>query len=665
MVNHSETVFQVLCDPEFMKDVQDYLAYWIRPEGRVKSKCGVCDYMIDNKEQQTRLDLIKVCEFLTYLPKCIESVAVGWYIFKNELGLGVTEAVRSLPPSCVYKHLILGVCEKRDIQQEMEHVLFFYENNYVKKSGDDLSGGDADDDDEPSCKKLKNSDSAVLSDNEDNDDEEEGVVEKAMREDDEASKPKKVTLTEGEIRYTTLQASLAEWFKIQRENGCKMNYEMSNTLKVQCLYANCGEVSKCVSSKSLPVDTRDLVPRKWLERKGIDFEEYTRGEEMYGAGQIGFRRTNLGGAPLTSIPLSGTNVASGTSVGTKPIESKGGSCFNTMFNIEIVDPKRTPAGENMTLHEKNVKIDEEQNKAYVNLLRASNTLYKLHKLMCGLKDRGDYKIIHALGGEPCLSCAFMMEYRLRACMFSLTNEARAHMLKVKINSPRDSQEKIYNIPMKRRRDPHTGKFMTQDAPLDSGTLLRTEDYGMYNASFTPSLKQKMDCITSGVDMLGEQAMKIVSSREECFENTSNGISQCGIDTNDYSYDFMGEQLNYTAFSRAFGEWRHKFVFLPKTKNNEEEEVLKRNIFNHIMPLESPHIWCYTNPRLCAVETNIHSTTCVRCQMPIKVRMAELLCKVNRRPVQTMKNGINQVTSFHGMKYELNMINLLMGTKRKR
>lgn len=637
-----DTVFQVLSDPSFFKDVQDYLYFWTRPAGRQKSKCGVCEFMMDTEEVEVMKKIKPVCEFIGYLPKCFESVPVAWYLIKTHLGLSTQVAVNKLQPSAIFKHLLLKVCEKREIEKELEHACFFHTHDYVKKSEDG-------DDDGPPKKKLKtHSDkSDVLSDVEDftgGDD------------DDECGGGKKKKYTEGEIRYMDLHSSLMEWFKKQRQHCCEMNYKMNNSLKVNCLHANCGDLSSSVAAKSLPIDTRDMLPRIWLDKKGIDFTEYTTQEDMYGAGQVGVRRTNLGGAPLTNIPLGDGSSSRGDIV-SKPTTVSQPCFFNSMFHIETGDPAKTLVSDNETAEERNKRIDIKQEKMQVELMQAAGLIYKIHLLVKKIKNEGDFVLLYALLGEPCLSCAFMMDYRLRACVFSLANESRAHMLKVKINTSDDNQQKIYNIPMKRRRDPHSGKFLSKDAALDPDTVLRTEDFNLYNANYEPTLKQKVDCITSGVDMLGEEAVRRVAAREDVYESNKT-ISSTGIDTNDYSYDFMGEQISYTAFSRAFGEWRRKFPFFPKTKSGKEEEEFKIAMHAHIMPLSSPKIWCYTNPRVCAVESNLHTTTSLRCDLPLKVRLGEILCKVNKKQVSLIKNGIGFVTNYHGMKYELSMIDLL-------
>lgn len=638
---------EILSSDLFYREVTDYKNYWCQIERGSTVKCGICTFMISNEDNKIRQKLRRVCKYTSKFPVTTVSVFVVWYLFKTELEISTNFAIKNIEPYSVFKHLIMYMCPDKKIDGEIDDLFFFHKHDYVKKCGinaeesdeedEGLAGSDLNLGDFEDAKSCKHS-----SEYEDWMGEEGGRAackRKRGCEEDEPQPKKKKTkkVSEGEIRYASCVDRLNQWFKgMKTGQKCKLDYDVNNSLKISCLHANCGKLGTAIAGKKLPCDTRELISRKHLEKLGLSYDQYVNDDTLYGTGQIGVKRACLGGTDLTSIPIL-LDDEEDEEEEVEQSQDSGDMSFNTMFAIEesTVETYSQEEEEENEFQRKNV-IDDLQFKLHTQLKKMSATLYKLHKDSKKLVDIGEFAKIAMITGEPCLSCSFLVLYQFRASLAALINMSRAHMLKVRVNNPGHPSDRIYEIPLKRQRDPDSGKFVQS-----------TEKPFFYEKSYKPTLRQRVDCISTGVSMLGEKAVKIIGYREESCETGE-------IDEDDYTYDFMGEEISETCFDIAYRDWKDAFPFFP-----DFTEVEKEEIFSHMMPLSSPKIWCYTNPRVASIETDIHTSVTTSCPLPLKVRLAELLCKVNKKPITVLKNGLVDVTRHHGMKYTLNMVRTIL------
>ena len=650
--------------------------------------------MINNESCKIRQKLREICTHTTKFPVTAVSVLISWYLFKSELGINLTYAKHNLEPYSVFNHLMLHQCHDKKIESEINDLYFFHKHNYVKKSGrgseqeadeDEDEAGEVsnidyfDEEDNNYDKILLSPRDRIYAKDPESEDEFEIICQNKNKyttnkecqtqtsfskrkrqreectddyEDDDNNQSKRrkkksdKKVTEGEMRYVSCVARISEWFKRNKTiDKCKHSYDVTNSLQVDCLYANSGDMSIAISTKSLPVDTRDLISRKSLDKNGIKYDEFVKDDTLYGAGQIGVKRFLLGGVDLTTVPILDDEdededessdydtTTTSTSIATSACTTFNNNDFMTMFaieesNAEVITEEQREENE----FQRNKVIDQEQFQVHHALMKVSNTIYKLHKMMCNVSNTGEFDKINMITGETCLSCSLLIIYQFRVALFDLVNKARAHMLKVQINDPTQPHHRIFDLPINRQRDPETGKFVQSELkPF------------VYERDYKPTLKQIVDCVRRGVNMLGSKAVKIVSYREETCENGE-------VDDNDYTYDFMGEEISESCFDRAYMDWRESFPFFPKLTEEEQKEM-----FNHLVPPSSSKIWCYTNPRLSSIETNIHKNTNQCCSLPVKVRLVELLCKVNKKPITVLKNGVVELTNRHGMKYSLDMM----------
>lgn len=676
---------------EFKEWTSEYVRFWGLGDEATSDgeSCTVCTFQMSAKDDQK--EMIKnvfsmVNQFAKRMPVSPVGLVMTWYLLSKKLLLSMEEAAAKLDPHSIFFHFNIGCCAsvmKKSVRDVLRNIAWFKREH---RNGNIMTGAEEkmleaayanetagcyveDPPMEPVVRKPRVPEEDESSPQGDDEEAEIAAEENGMLVD--MYKARKA------IKLKSLCSFIRAYIK-DVTFGCKGETDVAN--KSECVYASPGDIGEAIRNRTMPVDSRYLVSRKWFEKNMGVYMSYGTymSDELYPHGQLGVSVADYSGEreeALNEILNSKGNVERAISMMDSQnlykkeklrsvedyITVGTGNKIASLFSMmEAGDCAVPQPSDFLTDDQRNEMVDNRQEETWTAILNRTERLVAVHSIAHGARGDSTFRACADIFPK-CVWCDIGVIPEIRAGMLDLVNSARKKIKQVAMvheAGMKKCDTLLFHRPFKRKRISKRIGYGGELVP-GSRTNYQREKKGLISGRVvrggikSMSPKQVMVIFNQGFDRFDEDLLAQICA---CASKESDVFT--------YSYD--AQMVSYDALQASFEEsCAVKLPFMLEVMRYVALKIFSNNtkraqaaLFKHLIPSQS--IQCCINLRAISVETDAYSTMNHTCLLPSAVQAIKTRALYDVKDIVQEVDGVNKRIRDHRLTYRVSSIGLKAG-----